>query len=188
MPSAAPIRPPLGLPNGSVRALLTFLIVAVVVVQIGRGREVEMLWTETLLIAMAHYFTSRRLIKLPPDVARQLTQEGRIEVESHPLYLPRHSIRVIFLVTFLGLALWLYHKGRLFDSPSLSTLGVVFAYALGIVARIRTVRAWEDLKAIAVLLVLTTTAVLYLADRPDYVPRMLRDLTLGFVLFYFGSR
>src|SRR5262249_36360605 len=53
-------RPPLGLPNGSVRALLTLLIVAVVFVQVARGHQIEALWTETLMIALAHYFTSRR--------------------------------------------------------------------------------------------------------------------------------
>jgi hypothetical protein len=35
-----------------VRALLTLLIVAVVLVQVARGREVEPLWTETLMIAL----------------------------------------------------------------------------------------------------------------------------------------
>ena len=68
----AKARPPLGLPYGSVRAILTLLIVAVVIVQIGRGREVELLWTETLMIALAHYFTSRRFIRLPPEVIRRL--------------------------------------------------------------------------------------------------------------------
>jgi hypothetical protein len=60
-------RPPLGLPSGSVRALLTLLIVAVVMAQVVRGREVEPLWTETLMIALAHYLTSRRFLHLVPD-------------------------------------------------------------------------------------------------------------------------
>jgi hypothetical protein len=50
-----------------VRALLTLLIVAVVLVQVARGREVEPLWTETLMIALAHYFTSRPFLRLSPD-------------------------------------------------------------------------------------------------------------------------
>jgi hypothetical protein len=80
-------QPPLGLPSGSVRALLTILIVAVVLVQVARGREVEPLWTETGMIALAHYFTSRRFIRLAPEVIRRLEAEGQMEVESHPLYL-----------------------------------------------------------------------------------------------------
>lgn len=181
-------RPPLGLPSGSIRALLTLLIVAVVIVQLGRGHEVELLWTETLMIALAHYFTSRRFIKLPPDVIRRLKEEGQIEEEARPLYLPQYTIRAILVLAFAGLAVYLYRQHQLFESQALSILGVVFAYLLGIVARIRTVRGWEDVKAAIILLVMLGTAGLYLADRADLVPHQLRDITLGLVLFYFGSR
>jgi hypothetical protein len=128
-------RPPLGLPSGSVRALLTLLIVAVVIAQVVRGREVEPLWTETLMIALAHYFTSRRFINLAPDVMRRLEAEGRIETEANPLYLPRHTIRALLMLTFVGFALYLYRENELLQPPALSILGVVFAYLLGIVAR-----------------------------------------------------
>jgi hypothetical protein len=181
-------RPPLGLPSGSIRALLTLVIVAVVIAQMCRGHEVELLWTETLMIALAHYFTSRRFIKLPPEVIRRLTEEGQIEVEAHPLFLPRHSIRAILVLAFVGLAVYLYRQDRLFQPQALSILGVVFAYLMGIVARIRTVRGWEDLKAVVVLLVLACTAGAYLLDRAELVPHSVRDITLGLVLFYFGSR
>jgi len=199
MSVASETRPPLGLPSGSVRALLTLLIVAVVMVQVARGREVEPLWTETLMIALAHYFTSRRFINLAPDVIRHLEAEGHVETEAHPLYLPRHSIRAILILAFIGLAVYLYRENQLFQLQALSILGVVFAYLLGIVARgllawwtkgrqTRTVRGWEDMKAVVVLLVLLFTAGAYLLDRADLVPRQLRNTTLGLVLFYFGSR
>ena len=163
--------PPLGLPRGSVRALLTLLIVAVVIVQLARGHEVELLWTETLMIALAHYFTSRRFIRLSPEVIRRLTEEGQIEAEPRPLYLPQYSIRLILVVAFIGLAVYLYRQDRLFQSQAMSILGVVFAYLLGIVARMRSVRGWEDLKAAVVLMVLLATAVPCLLDRGELVPR-----------------
>jgi hypothetical protein len=181
-------RPPLGLPRGSVRALLTLLIVAVVIVQLARGHDVELLWTETLMIALAHYFTARRFIRLSPEIIRRLTEEGQLEAEPRPLYLPRFSIRIILVVAFIGLAVYLYRQDRLFQSQAMSILGVVFAYLLGIVARMRSVRGWEDLKAAVVLLVLLATAVPSLLGRSDLVPRQVRDVTLGLVLFYFGSR
>jgi len=187
-PPQASHRPPLGLPQGSVRALLTLLIVAVVIVQLGRGQEVELLWTETLMIALAHYFTSRRFIRLSPEVVRRLTEEGQIEAEPRPLYLPRYSVRIILVAAFLGLAVYLFRQDRLFQSQALSILGVVFAYLLGIVARMRSVRGWEDLKAVVVLLALLSTAIPSLMNRGDIVPHQLRDITLGLVLFYFGSR
>jgi Kef-type K+ transport system membrane component KefB len=192
-------RPPLGLPSGSVRALLTLLIVAVVLVQVARGREVEPLWTETLMIALAHYFTSRRFIRLAPDAIRRLEAEGQVETESHPLYLPRHTIRAVLMLAFLGFAVYLYQQNQLFEPAALSLLGVVFAYLLGIIARgvltwwtkgrkTGTVKWWEDLKAAVVFIVLVSTATAYLLDRSDQVPHQLRNTTLGLVLFYFGSR
>lgn len=198
IPSDEP-RPPLGLPSGSVRAILTLLIVAVVAVQVIRGKEVERLWIETLMIALAHYFTSRRFISLPPDVIRRLETEGHVEHEAHPLYLPRHSIRAILVLTFIGLAVYLYQENRLIEQQAISILGVVFAFLLGVIARAilawwskgrrpRAIVWWEDLKAAVVLLVLACTATAYFFDRTDLLPEYARNTTLGLVLFYFGSR
>ncbi len=194
-----PARPPLGLPHGSVRALLAMMIVAVVVVDGARGRAIEALWTETLMIVMAHYFTSRRLLNLPPEVMRRLEEAGHIQPESHPLYLPRYTIRAIFILTFIGLGVYLYREARLTDVNAVSILGVVFAYLLGVVAhdllkwwtkgrQSRGLLWWEDFKAIAVLAVLAYVAAMYLLDRNNMVPAPLRRATLGMVLFYFGSR
>jgi hypothetical protein len=179
--------------------LLTLMVVAVVIVRVARGQEVETLWAETLMIALANYFTTRRLLTLPPAVARRLEAEGLLRDEAHPLYLPRHSIRILLIVAFGGLAVYLYREGRLFSPEALSVLGVVFAYVLGMVARglvtwwtggrqTRIVRGWEDLKAATVLLVLFYTAGAYLLGHADLVPRQLQNITLGLVLFYFGSR
>lgn len=61
--------PPLGQPVGSVRALLTLFIIAVVTMSVAKGRDLYILWIETLLISLAQYFTSRRFIDLPPRPA-----------------------------------------------------------------------------------------------------------------------
>jgi len=188
IPGATKARPPLGLPSGSIRAMLTFLIVAVVIAQIVRGQTVELLWTETLMIALAHYFTSRRLINLSPDVIARLTTEGYLQEEPRPLFLPRHSVRAVLVLAFAGLAVYLYQHNRLMDSQALSILGVVFAYFLGIVARMKSLPGWEDIKALVVLVVLLATAAPYLVDRAELVPSLMRNITLGMVLFYFGSR
>ena len=192
-------RPPLGLPRGSVRAILTLLTVAVVVVQVIRDKEVENLWVETLMIVLAYYFTSRRFIHLPAEVIQRLEAEGHVEHEGNPLYLPRHSIRVSLFLTFVGLAIYLYREGRMLEPQALSILGVVFAFLLGVIASAilawwtkgkqpKVIVWWEDLKAGVVLLVLIVTATAYFLDMSDDLPRHLRSATLGLVLFYFGSR
>ncbi len=192
-------RPPLGLPNGSVRALLTIMIVAVVIAKTIRGEHVETLWTETLMIALAHYFTSRRFIKLAPDVVRQLESDGAVEPEAHPLFLPRHSIRVILFAAFGGLAVYLFLHDQLLQGQGLATIGVVAPYFLGNIVGIVThhfskghqtpaIRGWEDVKAIAVLAVLGFTAAAFLMGQAELVPHLVRNSALGLVLFYFGSR
>ena len=181
------------------RALLTLMIVAVVIVEVARGREFEVLWTETLMIALAHYFTSRRFIHLPMEILRRLEEDGYLEQESHPLYLPRHTIRGIILLAFIGLAFYLYRRERLFTPQALSILGLVFSYLFGVIFRVvfdwwmrrhptKAAWWWNDLKAASVLLVMAAAMAAYLFDRPDLLPHQLRNFALGYVLFYFGSR
>jgi hypothetical protein len=180
-------RPPLGLPAGSVRALLTLLVIGVVVVQLVRDQAVELLWTETLMIALAHYFTSRRLIKLSPDLVRRLTDEGHLEADAQPLYLPRNSIRVIICLAFVGVAVYLWDHGTLWQPQPLTLLGVVFAYLFGIVTR-ATAAGWEDFKAGIVLALMVFAAAAYLLGQPELLPSPLRTATLALALYYFGSR
>ncbi|MGA2256135.1 MAG: hypothetical protein ABSG53_15920 [Thermoguttaceae bacterium] len=188
MPSPSSNRPPLGLPRGSIRALLTLMIVGVVITQLVRGGEIHLLWTETLMIAMAHYFASRRFIRLPPEEIKRLVDEGYIELEARPLYLPSYTIRLLLIASFIAVGIYLYLHDRWREPQALSILGVVFAYLLGVFVRMRTVRGWEDAKAFVVLTVTIVTSAAYLLDYGDSVPRPLQAATLGLVLFYFGSR
>src|ERR1700735_2527269 len=55
-------RPPLGMPPGSVRALLCLMIVAFLVIQTARGVRVDVVWSEALMIMLAHYFPTRRFV------------------------------------------------------------------------------------------------------------------------------
>lgn len=191
--------PPLGLPQGSVRALLTLLIVAVVVSNLARGRDLDPLWVQTLLVALAHYFATRRLAALPPDVFRRLERERLVEGERHPLFLPRYTIRLIIVASFVGLAAFLYREGRLWEPKTISLLGIVFAYLVGTMIRGLTEwmnrrrarpphHLWGDLRALIVLGALLVVAVPEFFAAPYQVPRELLDVALGLVLFYFGVR
>lgn len=104
-----PIRPPLGLPQGSVRALLTLLILGVVINEMMAGREIDILWNETLLIALAHYFSRRRFLNIPPESVPRLQKEGLLPPETRPLFLPTGVIRALILLTF-GIAGFFYRN------------------------------------------------------------------------------
>ena len=191
--------PPLGLPVGSVRAILTLFIVAIVTLNAARGKPLDLIWTETLLIAMAHYFTSRRFVSLPPDALKRIQQEGILDREVHPLYLPRHSIRILILGAFVGLGVFLYQQNRLFTVESISPLGIVAAYVCGSIVRgigswfgRRTGRQpsslWGDLKAMLVLLAVAVAGIPEMVSMPDLLPPVAHRIALALMLFYFGSR
>ncbi len=197
--------PPLGLPTGSVRALLTLIVVAVVVTKLALDRPPDVLWIETLMIALAHYFTSRRFVSLPPAVMQRLEQEGVLEKEPHPLYLPKNSIRTIIIGAFVGLGIYLFrgegpwYERRLFQPQSVAMLSMVFAYLLG--AIVGTVSGWfkkrrsqpitgvwGDVKAIIVLGAILVAAIPELVDIGMPMPPQVDRIALALTLFYFGSR
>jgi hypothetical protein len=198
--------PPLGLPAGSVRALLTLTCVAVVVVETARGQPLDLFWVEALLISMAHYFTSRRFVSLPPATIRKLENDGILERESQPLFLPKGSIRLLIMAAFIGLAVYLYQKDRerLMSAPVLTLLALVSAYFLGTVVRAvvgflgrwRTKppsRWWADTRALVVLGAMAVAAIPELVGAAGILPKhdandVIRHIALGLMLFYFGSR
>ncbi|RLT11711.1 MAG: hypothetical protein DWI22_00655 [Planctomycetota bacterium] len=191
--------PPLGLPVGSVRAILTLFVVSIVTLSVARGYDLDLVWTETLMIALAHYFTSRRFVSLPPEVLARIQKEGVLEYEGNPLFLPRHSIRLLIVGSFIALGVFLYRQQRLWEPRAISLLGIVAAYALGAIARSisswfgsrtgrRASAGWGDFKAIIVLLAMAVAGVPELMSMPDLLPPMIHKISLALMLFYFGSR
>lgn len=197
-------RSPLGWPPGSVRALLTLIIVGYVVNRLATAQPLELIWTETLMIVLAHYFTSRRFVPISPKIRAELEATGEIEADQHPLGLPKHSIRTIIFCSFAALGIYLYQQNLLWNAQTLEILGTVGAYFLGILYR--TVRNWfastnnqaltsagwfEDLKALAAILLVGGIVSLKVTGLDAQLPidfGLLEGVSMGFVLFYFGSR
>ena len=191
--------PPLGLPTGSVRALLTLIVVAVVVTKMVFHHFPNSIWIETLLIALAHYFTSRRFVSLSPEVMRRLEDDGAIDRERHPLYLPKNTIRFLIIAAFVGLGVHLYREDRLFEPQTISLLSMVFAYLLGAIVggisnwfRLRRNQplpgTWGDIKALVVLTAVVIIALVELLDAGAMLDSRVERIALGLTLFYFGSR
>jgi hypothetical protein len=195
------VRRVLGLPAGSIRALLTLMTVGFIVIQTARGRRVSLLWFESLIIVLAHYFAHRRFVALSPDLLKKLTAEDLIEDEPHPLFLPRHSLRTLIVLSFLGLAIYLGLAGRMRDPVATPVFISVTSYFLGIgfgalAARLTKAKArkgaswFDDLKAIVTILAVALAIAVQLFDWQQAVPYgdKLEALPLGLMLFYFGSR
>ena len=200
MPELRRRRPPLGLPPGSVRALLSLMIVSTSITETVRGRTLDVALAEALMIVLASYFATRRVIDLPPDTLEKLEQDGQLPSERHPLYLPRFSIRIIILLSFAGAAGYLYQRGRLFSPEAISTIGLVFAYFVGVLFRAvgKLFGRWKlpgglidwlaDLRALVVLGAVGTLTVCYWLDRRAALPDWTESTTLSLLLFYFGAR
>ena len=195
------VRKVLGLPPGSIRALLTLMTVGFIVVQTARGIRVSLLWFESLMIVLAHYFAHRRFVPLSPAMLEKLSGDDLIEDETHPLNLPKHSLRTIIVLAFVGLAIFLWREHRLFDPVAAPVFISVGSYFLGIgfgvfvtwwtKGKPSTGAAWlSDIKAIVTLIAVTFAIVVQVFGLQQRIPHAdkLEALPLALMLFYFGSR
>jgi hypothetical protein len=197
--AARPVRA-LGLPNGSVRALLALMVVAVVLRETLAGRPIGVLLAEALLVILAHYFASRRLLALPPGLRERLEQEGVLEPEPSPLWLPRHTVRGLIVAGFFGTAVILGLQGRLFAPGAFENIGLFVAYLAGVLYawwrdRRRRARPPGVLHALSVHLgalaaLIACAILLFGSDGGDATASAgwTEKLLLGIVLFYFGAR
>jgi len=155
----------LGLPAGSVRALLTSivfgLLAAIMIVQ-GEDRVPTLytyLWYLLLLI-IAHYFAAHG------NSIRSSSEERS------PLGLPRGFFRFLFIAGFFGLIAWLYYQHQSFAPPVLSSaanpLILLAAFFVGVCIALlvrwthgeegppywfQDIEAWVALLAVLVLVV-----------------------------------
>lgn len=196
-----PFRYPLGLPSGSVRAMLTMIVVAVTCSDILNGRKVDLVWAETLMVTLAHYFTSRRFIQLTPEMLRRLETEGIVPKEPAPLYLPRGTIRFAIFGAFAAVFAYQFRQGQLTD-PKTNTFPIfvtLLAYFAGTTLRgflnwwyrgrlNQSSRWWADTQAVVVLTALITTSLLQIIGQQHLAPLWLEHITMAMVLFYFGAR
>jgi hypothetical protein len=195
------LRNVLGLPPGSIRALLTLMTVGFIVVQTARGIRVSLLWFESLMIVLAHYFAHRRFVPLSPPIREKLKCEELIEDDTHPLYLPQHSLRTIIVLSFVGLAIYLWAEGRLRDPVAMPVFISVGSYFLGIGfgalaawrsrGKTSSTASWfENVRAIVTLIAVAFVIAVQLFGWQQSIPYgdKLEALPLALMLFYFGSR
>ena len=197
----------LGLPSGSIRALLALLIFGTTwgLLVLRPSLEVPDYLRDLLFIIMGHYFA-----------ARHRSDRGD-EPGPGPLFLPRGSVRLILVAGSLAVALVLYQRGQLTtprENRGVVTLLLIGGFLLGVVLNAisdtlrerghRPPRLAEDFKAmlavaaavILVVLVLNRPLHLFPPERVNailsrwilvgrYGPEHIMAAVVG---FYFGSR
>ena len=198
----------LGLPEGSIRAVLALAIFATIWILLARqpGEVVPDYLRDLLFIVMGHYFAARR----SPTVMATAPKGPA------PLFLPRGSIRLVIFAGFAAVGVLLYRQGHLLDpahNPGVVTLMLVAGFLLGVtLARIgdwwksrghRVSRGVEDVKAVVAMLSAAALILMVwnrydplLIPRPAMFAKMpvrygdygLEHLFGAIVGFYFGSR
>lgn len=116
----------LGLPAGSVRALMAIVVFATVWALLLRDptREVPDYLRDLLFIIMGHYFASRRR-----------ADNTGAEPGPPPLYLPRGTVRLVLIAGCVAVGVLLFRRGRLTEvdhNPGALTLLLVGGFLLGV--------------------------------------------------------
>jgi len=179
------------MPPGSIRALVALTIVAIVIHETLAGRGVSLLLSETLLIVLAHYFASRRIHET------QTTPED--SSEPNPLWLPRRSVRILIIASFVITALYLVAAGRWGETAVINNLWIVLAYftgtAFGIWRRSRPAKdpnivthLWQHLLGLYMVIVAVFLALSSFTGHLQSLPDGMEKLAMASLLFYFGSR
>lgn len=196
-----------GLPAGSIRALMAFLIFGTLwgYLLVRPEQELPESLRDLLFIILGHYFA-----------VRGRADDGEASGPP-PLFLPRGAVRILLIAGFVAVAVVLSRQGRLLTvqkNPGVITLLLVFGFLLGVVAQKvgtwwrgegRRLPRWlEDTRATVSLGAAVLLALLIWDQFLPFLPPEVRDLQqhvrfglghygLEHVLasvvgFYFGSR
>jgi hypothetical protein len=197
----------LGLPAGSVRALLAILIFGTVwaLLLVQPSTEVPDYLRDLLFIIMGHYFAARHRAAEDPEPGPP------------PLFLPRGSVRFLLIAGSIVVAMLLFRRGQLTSldrNPGVVTLLLVGGFLLGVAMNaamawwrsrghptprlVEDVRALLSLLAAGLLIFLVLNRLLLLVPPTPIDPLIAPEIHLGHfspeqvlaavVGFYFGSR
>jgi len=198
-PPPSPHPPPLGLPAGSVRAIIALILCGSLWYEVLKDLTVHAILVESSLLVVAFYFGARSTAPLSAAVV-----PAAMPVKQ-PLHLPRGTIRGILLFGFFVVIAFIYLKGRPLDQPFVLILQVLTSYLTGyafswLVERRRragkgpsvAVAIWRNLNALAALGLTVYICGVLLGGWAQLIPAPYAGYTgnaLAWVVaYYFGSR
>lgn len=167
-------RQPLGMPRGTVRGLITLLIVSFPFTYLLNGQEIPGLITNAIFILVAFYFQSRksgkdRLKRIINEMKNPEKIEEKEKLEKKPLYLPKFTVRfllivmlaLIIIINTLGPNVAFETTNTLFDLLIIICLFIVGAFFRGIlvsgerkkvVNQIKNMQDYENLSKYEILI------------------------------------
>jgi len=134
---------PLGMPRGTVRALITILIVSFPFIYIFTGQEIPGLITNAIFIVVAFYFEARRggkdKLQLIEEVKYPNDTKAAEKEQKKPLYLPKYSVRII-IISILASLIIINTMGKNIPFEATNTfvdiLLIIFLFIIGSILRL----------------------------------------------------
>jgi hypothetical protein len=195
----------LGLPAGSIRALLALLVLAVLwllalYAHTPEGKvPLDFIYLQyVMILILAHFFAAHG-----NTIGRHVSERG-------PLGLPSGSIRFLLLAGYLGLVVWLFYNKREFESAPegnlLLPLVLVSGFIVGFLVTklvlavspggqlpfwFQDVQAWFALIAVIGLAIITIVHLFILPNIQEslrFGTVTLETIVAAVVGFYFGAR
>lgn len=182
---------PLGLPRGSVRAIVTILISLTIWIQFITDRTVPHYMLNLAIVMVGYYFAFRVLtapLKGVPAVVEKGTKE--------PLYMPKGFVRWIILIGFFISGFFLLFRGDIWYSEMFEfyvilvglTIGYLFRKFIVEKMKVETPMWMKNTKSVAVLSVSLFILVIFTFFHPEVVPEFTIRGAIAVIGFYFGSR
>jgi hypothetical protein len=179
---------PLGLPAGSVRALLLLCLAARAILSLRADGTIPPWLVTALILSAASYFAARAAAN-----ARRRTQGGETLRETHPLGLPAGFVRTLFLAA-VAYGTWLWFDRHGSGAVNAPVAWILLAYVVGLVARLvlSKLRLPEDPgagKADHLLALVSLIAGLALpVGKSSDMPGFAEPLLAAVVVHYFATR
>ncbi len=189
------LKPPLGLPSGSVRALMALFLCGTLWYLLYLGRNPPSTLYDTAIVIIVFYFGFRSTA--PSEKADRVTLTTA--PSKHPLYLPRGSIRTVLLIGFAAIAILMVQRNGSIPIALLDILTVIGSYVTGLLVHIalssyaqaglqRRVLTLSNLIALVVLAITAFFCYGFIYGLPALVPQSTESVLTPLVAFYFGSR
>ncbi len=97
---------PLGFPRGTVRAIITIMVVAFPFNYLLTNQEIPSMITNSIFFLVAFYFEARKTgedkIKLIKEIRNPEKYAEETKKEKKPLYLPKYSVRFLLVVLLIA--------------------------------------------------------------------------------------
>ena len=194
----APVKPPLGLPTGSVRATLALILSGTLWYMILKELPPPPILIDSALLVVAFYFGVRSSAPVAPVTG---PPAPGATIVRQPLFLPRGFVRSILAAGFLGVIAYVAYRDGAMPQALLLILQVIVSYAIGYTfSRVllwraragkelgRGARAARNAISMAAIGITAGVSWAIASGRFDLVPDYLQNGLAWTVAFYFGSR